>query len=53
MIKLPYVSNFTDLEPFRFEEDVSIRFVQNEDELGFPDAVIIPGTKSTINDLTF
>lgn len=53
VIKLPYVSNFTDLEPFRFEEDVSIRFVQHVEEFGSPDAVIIPGTKSTINDLTF
>lgn len=53
VIKLPYVSNFTDLEPFRFEEDVSLRFVQHGDEFGSPDAVIIPGTKSTINDLKF
>lgn len=53
VIKLPYISNFTDLEPLRFEEDISLRFVGHADELGNPDAVIIPGTKSTINDLKF
>lgn len=53
VIKLPYVANFTDLEPLRFEEDVSLRFVGHADELGNPDAVIIPGTKSTISDLKF
>lgn len=53
VIKLPYVSNFTDLEPFRYEKDVSLRFVDRGEELGVPDAVIIPGTKSTINDLKY
>lgn len=53
VIKLPYVSNFTDLEPFRFEKDVSIRFIHHADDFGYPDAIIIPGTKSTINDLKY
>lgn len=53
VIKLPYVSNFTDFEPLRFEKDVSLRFVGHADELGNPDAVIIPGTKSTISDVRF
>ncbi|WP_100407156.1 cobyric acid synthase [Bacillus solitudinis] len=51
VIDLPYISNYTDLEPFRHETEVSIRFVQAADQLGFPDAVIIPGTKSTFHDL--
>ncbi|MBU8907186.1 cobyric acid synthase [Desertibacillus haloalkaliphilus] len=51
VIELPYISNYTDLEPFRFEEDVSIRFVRDQTEFGQPDAVIIPGTKSTFHDL--
>ncbi len=53
VIKLPYVSNFTDLEPFCYECDVSIRFVERAEDLGKPDALIIPGTKSTIHDLQF
>ncbi len=53
VIDLPYVSNYTDLEPFRFEEDVQIRFVNRVEDLGQPDAIIIPGTKSTISDIKF
>ncbi|PAE42414.1 cobyric acid synthase [Bacillus sp. 7884-1] len=51
VIHLPFVSNYSDLEPFVYEEDVSIRWVNHASEFGNPDAVIIPGTKSTINDL--
>ncbi|CRK80978.1 cobyric acid synthase [Neobacillus massiliamazoniensis] len=51
VIHLPFISNFSDLEPFLYEEDVSIRLVKCEEEFGNPDAVIIPGTKSTISDL--
>ena len=53
VIQLPYVSNYTDLEPFRDEEDVSVRFIRDQSEFAEPDAVIIPGTKSTIRDLAF
>jgi adenosylcobyric acid synthase len=51
VIWLPFISNYSDLEPFLYEEDVSIRWVKQASEFGSPDAVIIPGTKSTINDL--
>ena len=51
VIQLPFVSNYSDLEPFLYNEDVSIRWVQHASEFGNPDAVIIPGTKSTIHDL--
>ncbi len=51
VIQLPYISNYSDLEPFLYEEDVSIRWVKQASEFGNPDAVIIPGTKSTMNDL--
>jgi adenosylcobyric acid synthase len=53
VIRLPYVSNGSDIEPFALEEDVSIRWVQTADAFGSPDAVIIPGTKSSIADLHF
>ncbi|EOR26150.1 cobyric acid synthase [Niallia circulans] len=46
-----YLSNFTDIEPFFFEQDVSVRLVHKGEDLGNPDAVILPGTKSTIADL--
>jgi adenosylcobyric acid synthase len=51
VIHLPFVSNYSDLEPFLYDEDVSIRWVKQFSEFGNPDAVIIPGTKSTIHDL--
>ena len=53
VIQLPYSSNISDIEPFLYEEDVCLRFVRNATEFGKPDAVIIPGTKSTIRDLQF
>ena len=51
VIQLPYASNISDIEPFLHEEDVALRFVRDASEFGRPDAVIIPGTKSTIRDL--
>ncbi|WP_026566967.1 cobyric acid synthase [Bacillus sp. UNC41MFS5] len=51
VIHLPFISNYSDLEPFLFEEDVTIRWVKHASEFGQPDAIIIPGTKSTISDL--
>ncbi|MBF0705338.1 cobyric acid synthase [Alkalihalobacillus hwajinpoensis] len=50
VLQLPFVSNYSDMEPFN-DEDVTVRWVQHSDEVGDPDAVIIPGTKSTIRDL--
>ncbi|WP_312475316.1 cobyric acid synthase [Neobacillus sp.] len=51
VIHLPYISNYSDLEPFLYEEDVSLRWVNHASDFGQPDAIIIPGTKSTISDL--
>ncbi|OIK14154.1 cobyric acid synthase CobQ [Bacillus sp. MUM 116] len=53
VIHLPFISNYSDLEPFLYEEDVSIRWVKHGEEFGVPDAVIIPGTKSTIQDMKY
>lgn len=53
VIRLPYVSNGSDIEPFMFEEDVNVRWVQSGEAFGSPDAVIIPGTKSVFADLAF
>ncbi|MBT2654533.1 cobyric acid synthase [Bacillus sp. ISL-18] len=51
VIQLPFISNYSDMDPFLYEEDVSLRWVKDPSEFGRPDAVIIPGTKSTISDL--
>ncbi len=51
VIDLPRISNFTDFSPFSLFPGVSLRYVKNIFELGAPDLIIIPGTKSTISDL--
>lgn len=51
IIKLPRISNFTDFDPLDSESSVKIKYVNPNDNLGYPDAVIIPGSKTTINDL--
>lgn len=53
VIKLPRMSNFTDIDALKNEEDISVRFVTNVDEFGTPDLVIVPGTKNTIEDLNY
>lgn len=51
VIRLPYISNFTDFLPLLEAPDVRLRFVRSLSELGRPDAVILPGTKNTLDDL--
>ncbi|KEJ00329.1 cobalamin biosynthesis protein CobQ [Clostridium botulinum A2B7 92] len=53
VIKMPHISNFTDLDALKSEEDVSIRFVTSKEELKKPDLLIIPGSKNTIEDLLY
>ena len=51
VIRLPRISNFTDFGPFEAYSDVSLRYVERLSELGNPDMIFLPGTKSTIADL--
>ena len=51
VIRLPRISNFTDFDPLESEPTVSVKYLSPKQELGHPDAVIIPGTKTTIPDL--
>ncbi len=53
VIKLPRISNFTDLAPFERFENVSVRYITKPADLGEPDLIVIPGTKSTISDLVW
>jgi adenosylcobyric acid synthase len=50
-MRLPKISNFSDMDVFEQFPDVSVRYVSRADEVGSPDLVIIPGSKSTIADL--
>lgn len=51
MIRLPRISNFTDVDPFFDEPEVGVRLVRSISELGTPDLLILPGTKNTVDDL--
>ncbi len=51
VLRLPKISNFTDFAPLENHPVLGLRYVESVDELGSPDLVIIPGTKSTVADL--
>jgi adenosylcobyric acid synthase len=53
VLYLPHIANATDFEHLSVEENVSLRFVRRLDELGAPDAIIVPGSKNTIWDLQY
>jgi adenosylcobyric acid synthase len=51
VVHLPYISNYTDFDPFEVEEGVELRYTKIPLELQNSDVVILPGTKNTIADL--
>ena len=51
VIRLPRLSNFTDFNALDQLSFSAVRYVESADELGNPDMIIIPGTKSTTADL--
>ncbi len=51
VVDLGHISNFTDFDPFTIEPDVNLRVAKFPDEIGSPDALIVPGSKNVIEDL--
>lgn len=51
VIRLPRISNFTDFAPLESLPEADVRYVTDPARLGEPDAVILPGSKNTIDDL--
>ncbi|MDE0583066.1 cobyric acid synthase [Planococcus sp. A6] len=50
VIRLPRISNFTDIDPFFDEPETGVRLVGKVEDLGTPDLLVIPGTKNTLAD---
>ena len=51
VIRFPRISNFTDFEPLESHSLLGVRYVRSVKELRSPDLIIMPGTKSTVQDL--
>ena len=51
VIYLPRISNSTDFEPLQQEAGVRLRYITTSWQLGSPNLIIIPGSKSTVSDL--
>lgn len=51
VLRLPHISNFTDFDPLEAEPSVNVKYISPKQNLGYPDALIIPGAKTTIPDL--
>ena len=49
--RLPRASNVTDLEPLAAEPGVRVAYLPLTADLGDCDAIVIPGTKNTVDDL--
>ncbi len=53
VIKLPYLSNFTDFTSFECEKEVALKYIEHPSEIASCDLIIIPGSKNTLNDMRF
>lgn len=51
VLRLPRISNFTDIDPLEYEPDVTIKLIEMDDEIGDVDALILPGTRNSVSDL--
>lgn len=51
VVRLPRISNFTDIAPFENISGVKVNFTSNPRDIENADMVIIPGSKNTISDL--
>ena len=53
VLRFPRLSNFTDIDPLAIDTGLRVRFVDHPADFGNPDLVILPGTKSTIADMSW
>lgn len=53
VVRLPRISNFTDVDALGLEPELDVVFVSDPRELGAADLVVLPGTRATISDLAW
>ncbi|MCY0901417.1 MAG: cobyric acid synthase [Firmicutes bacterium] len=51
VVRVPHMANFTDIDSLYLEEDVEIIWAESTSALDDVDAVVLPGSKNTIDDL--
>jgi adenosylcobyric acid synthase len=53
VVRLPWLSNFTDLDPVAAEPGLTVRFTASPADLLAADLAVVPGTKATVADLAW
>ncbi len=53
VVCLPRISNYDDIQPLEHIPGVAVRFVASPEEVGTADLLILPGSKTTLNDLAW
>ena len=53
VIRFPRIANATDLDPLAIEPGVTVRIVTPPGALGQPDLIVLPGSKATVDDLSW
>ncbi|WP_341925529.1 cobyric acid synthase [Nocardioides psychrotolerans] len=53
VVRLPRISNFTDVDALGLEPDVDVVFASDPRALADADLVVLPGTRATIEDLAW
>lgn len=53
VVRLKYIANFTDFDPFFCEPDVHLLYSTNPSDIENADMVIVPGSKNTVKDSFF
>ncbi len=53
VVRLPRLSNWTDIDALRSEPGVLVRFATTAEELADADLVVLPGTRATVADLAW